>query len=65
MAEDLKKAVIRKLKGRSRQEILQLSEEIDGVSFAMLYQLALGVYRSEPTYKRLAAINRRLDELAA
>lgn len=65
MAQDLKQEVVRRLKGRPRSEIVSLADEIEGVSFSMLYQLALGVYKSEPGYKKLASIKRRLDQRAA
>lgn len=59
--QDLKQEVIRGLRGRSRGELERMGAQLKGVSFSFLYQLALGVYESEPTYRRLMAVKRHLD----
>lgn len=45
-----------------KPEWRQMADEIDGVSYSWLSRIALGTYKSSPTYKRLQAVRRYLME---
>lgn len=45
-----------------KPEWRQMADEIEGVSYSWISRIALGTYKSSPTYKRLQAVKRYLLE---
>lgn len=61
MENNLKTEVFRELRSKSRLECLEIAEKVPEVSFSLIYSIALNCYKSEPTYRRLAALKAYLD----
>lgn len=61
MDEGLIDEVRRGLMAR-KGEWRQIAEEIEDVSYSWLSRIALGTYKSSPTYRRLQAVKRYLLE---
>jgi len=53
---DLLQEVQTKLSGMPPSGLRQIAEQVPGVSFSWLSQIARGKYQSEPTYSRLRSV---------
>ena len=62
LLDELFSEVQAELKERTPSEWQQIADALQGVSFSFVSKIAYGKYRSEPTYKRLAAVARYLKE---
>lgn len=62
LINDLFNEVQAELKERTPSEWQQIADATEGVSFSWVSKIAYGSYKSEPTYKRLAAVARYLKE---